>query len=90
MAIGFVFSKYGPVNVVYDFEYMQPICAMASFGKPRSNMIARSRAWSMDPKAFVKSMNNRYISYVMKCASSSAATRVWIRLLIHLSYQKPS
>jgi hypothetical protein len=44
MAIGFVFPKYGPVNVVYDSEYMQPISAMASFGKPRSNMIARSWA----------------------------------------------
>lgn len=63
---------------------MEPINVMASCGNPKSNIIARSLAWSMDPKAFVKSMNNRYISRVVNLTSSNAAIRVWICLLVHL------
>jgi hypothetical protein len=49
------------------------------------HLVERSLAWSMDPKAFVKSMNNRYISWVVNLTSSSAVIRVWICLLVHLS-----
>jgi hypothetical protein len=64
---------------------MEPISIMVACENPRSNIIVRSLAWLMDPKAFVKSMNNRYISWVVNLASSSAAIRVWICLLVHLS-----
>ena len=40
---------------------MEPNNVMAPCGSPKSDIIAISLAWSMDPKAFVKSMNNRYI-----------------------------
>jgi hypothetical protein len=90
MAIGFVFPKYGPVNVVYDYEYMQPISSNALFGKSRSSIITRSLAWSIDPKALVKSIYNRYISYVVNRVSSSATIMVWICLLVHRSCRKPS
>jgi hypothetical protein len=59
MDIGFVFPKYGPIKVVYDNEYMEPTNFVASFGNPKSIIIARNRAWSIDPKALLKSMNSR-------------------------------
>jgi hypothetical protein len=59
IGMGFVCPKYGLVNVVWDCEYMDPTKVMASLGYPKSDIIARSLAWSMEPKALVKSMNNR-------------------------------
>jgi hypothetical protein len=64
---------------------MEPNNVMAPCGNPKSDIIAISLAWSMDPKAFVKSMNNRYISWVVNLASFSVAMRIWICLLVYLS-----
>ena len=90
MGMDLVWPKYGPVIIVWDCEYMNPISFMASLENPRSYIIARSLAWSMEPNALVKSMNSRYISWLVKLASSSAAIIVWIWRLVHRSYRNPS
>lgn len=51
-----------PVNVVVEFELIFPISVTASSGYPRSFIIARSRAWSRKPNAFLKSMYRIYMS----------------------------
>ena len=53
-------------------------------------MIASNLAWSIDPKALVKSMYSKYMSCVVNLASSSTTISVYICLLVHLSYLKPS
>ena len=45
-------------------------------GNPRASIIANSLEWSMEPKAFLKSKYNRYISVSEYLASSSAAITV--------------
>jgi hypothetical protein len=85
MGMGCVWPKYGPVMIVCDCEYMDPINLMASLGNPKSTIIARSLAWSMEPKTLVKSINKRYISWFVKRASSSAAIKVWIWRLVQCS-----
>ena len=56
MGIGRVLPKCSPVNIVEDCEYMFPMRFMESVGYPRSFIMAKSLAWSMEPKAFLKSM----------------------------------
>ena len=56
MGIGKVLPKCSPVNIVEDCEYMLPMKFMESMGNPRSFIIAKSLASSMEPKAFLKSM----------------------------------
>ena len=56
MGIGKVFPKCSPVNMVEDYEYMFPMRFMESLGYPKSFIIAKSLAWSMEPKAFLKLM----------------------------------
>jgi hypothetical protein len=90
MAIGFVVPTYWPLMVVWDSEYIFPINLIASVGYPRSSMIARSLAWSMDPKALMKSIYSRYISCDVNLASSKATIIVCICLLVQHSWQKPS
>ena len=42
--------------MVEDCEYMFPMRFMESVGYPKSFIIAKSLAWSIEPKAFLKSM----------------------------------
>ena len=56
MGIGNVLPKCSPVNMVEDCEYIFPMRLIESLGYPKSVIMARSRAWSMEPKAFLKSM----------------------------------
>ena len=56
MGIGKVLPKCSPVNMVEDWEYMFPMRFMESLGYPRSFYMAKSRAWSMEPNAFLESM----------------------------------
>ena len=69
---------------------MFPIRVIASFGYPKSFVIANSLAWSRDPKAFFKSIYNRYISWFVNLASSSAAMRSWSCLDVLLFALNPS
>jgi hypothetical protein len=52
--------------------------------------MVNSLAWSMDPKAFLKSMYRRYMSCWVSLESSRAAIRVCNFLDVHLSCLKPS
>lgn len=61
--IGGVVPKWFPVMAVVEFLYMLPTISVASKGKPRSFIMTNSLAWSMDPKAFLKSMYVRYIYF---------------------------
>jgi hypothetical protein len=45
-----------PEKIVVEWEYILPTNLTASMGYPRSHIIARNRVWSMEPKAFFKSM----------------------------------
>jgi len=90
MGIGLVWPKWSPLSMVLEWEYILPISATESWGKPRSLIMASRRAWSMDPNAFLKSMYRKYISRWLICVSSSAAVRVWICLEVHLSARNPS
>ena len=56
MGIGKVLPKCSPVNMVEDCEYIFSMRLMESVGYLRSFIMARSLAWSMEPKAFLKSM----------------------------------
>jgi hypothetical protein len=55
MCIGAVLPKCSPMYMVVELWYMLPIISQASVGYPKSSMRATTRAWSMDPKAFLKS-----------------------------------
>jgi hypothetical protein len=52
--------------------------------------MANSLAWSIEPKAFLKSMYRMYISWFVSLASSSAAISIWICLEVLLSALNPS
>jgi hypothetical protein len=52
--------------------------------------MASSRAWSIDPNAFLKSMYSRYMSCCVNLESSSAAISVCNCLDVHLSCLNPS
>ena len=41
-------------------------------------MMAKNFAWSIEPKAFLKSIYVRYMSFVVNLASSKVAMIVWI------------
>ena len=69
---------------------MFPIRVTASSGYPRSFVIANSLAWSREPKAFLKLMYNRYMSWFVNFASSSVAMRSWSCLDVFLSALNPS
>ena len=56
MGIGSVLPKYSPQYIVEACEYMLPIRLTASVGYPRSFVMAKSLAWSMEPNAFLKSI----------------------------------
>ena len=56
IGISFVLPKYSPEKMVLDCEYKLPIIWIASYGYPKSFMIANSLAWSIDLNAFLKSM----------------------------------
>ena len=56
MGIGKVFRKCSPVNMVEDCEFMFLIRFMESLEYPGSFIMAKSLAWSMEPKAFLKSI----------------------------------
>ena len=56
MRIGKVLPKCSSVNMVEDCEYMFPTRFMESMGYPRSCIMPKNIAWSMEPKAFLKSM----------------------------------
>ena len=61
--------------MVLEFEYILPIKVTASSGYPKSLVIANSLAWSREPKTFLRSIYNRYISWFVNLASSSATIR---------------
>ena len=63
---------------VVEFLYMFPIISTASRGEPRSSMIAKSLAWSMELKTFLKSIYVRYMYFVVSLASSKVSMIVWI------------
>ncbi len=90
MGIGCVLPKCFAMNVVMDCDYMLPIKFITSFGYPRSFIMARSLAWSMDPKVFLKSMYRIYISWFVNPASSNAAISTWSCRVVPLSALKPS
>ena len=90
MGIGCVLPKCSPIYMVVDCEYMFPIRFMASCGYPRSSIMARSLAWSMEPKAFLKSMYRMYMFWFVNRASSSAAISTWSCLDVPLSALNPS
>ena len=54
--IGSVVPKWLPVKAVVESVYIFPTISTASSGYPRFSMMARSLAWSMEPKVFLKSM----------------------------------
>ena len=83
MGIGCLLPKYSAMNVVMDW-------VMMTFGYPRSFIMARSLAWSMDPKAFLKSMYRIYMSWFVNLASSNAAISTWSCRVVPLSTLKPS
>ena len=56
MGMGKVLPKYSPRYIVDDCEYIFPIRLVALVGYPRSFIMARSLAWSIEPKVFLKSM----------------------------------
>ena len=56
MRIGKVLPKCPPVNMVEDCEYIFPMSFIESFGYLISFMMDKSLAWSMEPKAFLKSL----------------------------------
>ena len=56
MEIGKVFPKCSPVNMVEDCEYIFFMRSMESLGYPKSFIMAQIVAWSMETKAFLKSM----------------------------------
>jgi hypothetical protein len=90
MWIGFICPKYSLVYIVVELVYMLPTNSIASKGYLRSSMIVKSRVWSMEPKAFLKSMYNMYMSWFVSLASSSAAISICICLVVLLSCQNPS
>ena len=57
-----VFPKCSPINMVLECEYILPVRVTASSGYPRSFIMAINLAWSIDPKAFLKSKYSRYMS----------------------------
>ena len=69
---------------------MFPIKVTASSGYPRSFVIANSLAWSREPKAFLKSIYSRYMSWFVNFASSSASMRSWSCQDVFLSTLNPS
>jgi len=88
--IGGVVPKWFPWKVVVEFVYIFPISSTASLGYPRSSIMASSLAWSIDPKAFLKSMYVRYMSLLVSLASSRAAIIIWICLVVFLCGLNPS
>jgi hypothetical protein len=56
IGIGEIFPKCSPVNIVEDCEYIFLMRFMESTGYPRSFIMAKNLVWSMEPKAFLKSM----------------------------------
>ena len=54
--MGRILSKYSPRYIVEDCEYMFPRRFMASVAYPKSFIMAKSLAWSIEPKAFFKSI----------------------------------
>ena len=63
---------------------------MESVGYPRSFIMAKSLAWSMEPNAFLKSMYRIYISWFVSLAFSSAPMSSWICLEVLRSALNPS
>ena len=55
MVIGRVLPKCSPRNIVEDCEYMFKMRFTTSVGYPRSFIMAKSLAWSMETKAYLKS-----------------------------------
>ena len=90
MGIGSVLPKYSPQYIVEACEYMLPTRLMTSVGYTRSFIVAKSLAWSMEPKAFLKSMYRIYMSWFVNLASSNAAMRSWSCLDVPLSALNPS
>ena len=76
--------------MVLECEYILPFKVTASSGYPRSFMMANSLALSIDRKAFLKSIYDRYMSLLVKCASSRAAVNSCSCLDVHFSALNPS
>lgn len=70
--------------------YMFPTICIASKGYPRSSMMARSLAWPMESKAFLKSMYVRYMSFVMSLTSLRVTIIVYICLNVLRCERKSS
>ena len=85
-----VFPKCSPISMVLECEYILLVKVTAFTRYPRSFIMANNLAWSIDPKAFLKSIYNRYMSSLMKCASSRATISSWICLDVHLFALNPS
>ena len=54
--MGGLVPKWLTWKEVVEFVYMFPICSTASRRYSESSISVRSLVWSMDPKAFLKSM----------------------------------
>jgi hypothetical protein len=74
--IGFGFPKYSLTNVVEELVYMFPIGTIVFNGYSKSSMRARSLAWLMEPKAFLKSMYGMYISLLVSLVFFSAPIKI--------------
>ena len=69
---------------------MFPTISTASRRKPRSFMRASSLVWSIEPKAFQKSMYVRQMPLLVSCVTSTTAMIVCICLeVLHCGW-KPS
>lgn len=90
IVIGGFVPMWLPVKDVVEFFYMFPSISTASKGKPRSSMRASSLAWSMEPKAFRKSIYVRYMSLLVSHASFKAPMIICICLDVLYWGLKPS
>lgn len=88
--IGSVVPNWLPLKDVVEFLYMFPTISTTSRGYSRSSMMARSCIWSMEPKAFLKSMYVRYMSFAVSLASFRVAMIVWICLDVLRCGRNPS
>ena len=75
MGIGRVLPKYYPRYIVEDCKHIFPMRLVSSVGYVTYFIMAKSFVWSIEPKAFLKSMQRMYISWFVNLASSSAVMR---------------
>jgi hypothetical protein len=86
--MGVVLPKCVPL--MDEFEYMLPIRLIASCGYPKSDIIVSSLPWSVEPNAFLKSIYNKKMSYLVSLESFRTAMMVCNCLEVHFPCLNPS